>query len=118
MNWKKALRALLNSILLIFFLGGAILFALLLALLSGAIPLYALWPLLAVGGAGLLALILTGSGYLGSTGKRRVKCGFLAVCVLAAAWGGWGPIGSSSPLWTTGPCCCGSTSPLQRAPRP
>lgn len=90
MNWKKALRALLNSILLIFFLGGAILFALLLALLSGAIPLYALWPLLAVGGAGLLALILTGSGYLGSTGKRRVKCGFLAVCVLAAAWGGWG----------------------------
>lgn len=90
MNWKKALRALLNSILLIFFLGGAILFALLLALLSGAIPLYALWPLLAVGGAGLLALILTGSGYLGSTGKRRVKCGFLAVCMLAAAWGGWG----------------------------
>ena len=42
MNWKKALRALLNSILLIFFLGGTILFALLLALLSGAIPLYAL----------------------------------------------------------------------------
>ena len=81
-TYKKLLLAAGNTLLILIFGGGLVFFLSIFAFL-GLVPLYAAKAVPVVGGAGILALILATSGYIGQKGRRRVGIGFL--CVLAAA---------------------------------
>ena len=96
-GWKKALRAAAIAGVLTAVLGGAGWFLLLLVLLSGALPVYAVWALAAVYVGGLVSLILLNSGYLGLRGRRAVGRCMLCVCAGAAVYTAWGAWNDSIP---------------------
>ena len=96
-DWKKALRAVAMAAVLMAVLGGLGWFLFLIILLTGVLPVYAVWALAAVYAAGLLALILLNSDYLGPRGRRAVGRCMLCVCAGAAIYAAWGAWNDSIP---------------------
>ena len=95
-DWKKALQALGRVLLLVVFLGGALLFVILFASLAGWAPYmqHVLWVL---GGTVLLAAVLAGSGYLPARGKKYLGIGVLCVCLGCCIYAGMGVYRNSLP---------------------
>ena len=95
-NWRKALKAIIQTALIVLFYGG-FLFLLFLFGSLGAFPVYVTKVIPFVGIATMLALVLAASGYLGGKALKWLKRATLAVCALTLVYMAWGAYTESIP---------------------
>jgi len=95
-DWKKALRAVGMTAVILVFIGGPLLFVTIIASL-GAVPLYVAKIIPVAGGAFLLAMILVSSDYLSERRMKQVWRGVGLVCLVCLCYIGWGYYNDSIP---------------------